>query len=75
MRRCAWPVAFALAVATISAAAYAAFPRLNAAEGSLNRAMRELQAAPSIYHGHKRNAENLIRQAVQEIQAAKASVR
>ncbi len=77
MRRCTGYVAIMLALAAISAAAYAGarFPRLNAAEGNLNAALRDLQAAPAIYHGHKQNAENLIRQAIQEIQAGKLTVR
>jgi hypothetical protein len=69
--------AMILAVASVSAAAYAGarFPRLNAAEGNLNVALRELEAAPGIFHGHKQNAENLIRQAIAEIQRGKMTVR
>lgn len=76
MRRHAGYAALILVGTLISAAAFAgAFPRLNGAEGNLRVALRELRAAPAIYHGHKRNAENLIVQAMQELQAAKVSVR
>ena len=69
--------AMMLAVAAFSAGAVAGamFPRLDAAENDLRSALRNMNAAATIYHGHKHNAENLVRQALQELQIGKASVR
>lgn len=47
------------------------WPNLNDAEGNLRAALAALNRAPDRFGGHKANAENLIRQAIGEIEAAK----
>jgi hypothetical protein len=47
------------------------YPEINQAEGALNSALGSLHAARDVFGGHKVAAENLIRQALGELQEAK----
>lgn len=59
----------------LAGAAYANFPRLNAAEADIRNAIANLRAAPDMYAGHKAAAIDLLERAYGELQAAKGSVR
>ena len=48
------------------------YPDVNRAEGALNNALGYLGAARDVFGGHKQAAENLIRQALGELQESKA---
>ena len=48
------------------------YPEINQAEGALNNALGLLHNARDVFGGHKVAAENLVRQALGELQAAKA---
>ncbi len=60
------------ATGVLAATAYAAFPRINAAENAISNAIAQLRAAPAVYGGHKAAAINLLQQAIGQLQAAKA---
>lgn len=62
--------ALALIVAAC-AVAQEPWPNLNDAEGNLHAALQALNRAPDRFGGHKHNAENLINQAINEIELAK----
>jgi hypothetical protein len=47
-------------------------PEVNQAESSLQTALAQLRAARDVFGGHKTAAENLINQALGELQAGKA---
>jgi hypothetical protein len=47
------------------------YPEINQAEGSLQAALAQLHAARDVFGGHKVAAENLINQALGELQAGK----
>jgi hypothetical protein len=47
------------------------YPELNQAEGALNNALGLLHGARDVFGGHKVAAENLIRQALGELQEGK----
>lgn len=65
-------VAVGLASFVAGAIAQSRFPYIDQAEGSLNNALGALGAARDIFGGHKINAENLIRQAISELETGKA---
>ena len=48
------------------------YPDITQAEGALNNALGALHAARDVFGGHKVAAENLIRQAIGELQEGKA---
>jgi hypothetical protein len=48
------------------------YPEINQAEGALQQALGNLHAARDVFGGHKVAAENLIRQALGELQEGKA---
>jgi hypothetical protein len=48
------------------------YPEVNQAESSLQTALAQLRAARDVFGGHKTAAENLINQALGELQAGKA---
>ena len=48
------------------------YPEINQAEGALQQALGNLRAARDVFGGHKVAAENLIRQAIGELQEGKA---
>ena len=48
------------------------YPEVNRAEGALQQALADLRAARDVFGGHKVTAENLINQAVGELQQGKA---
>jgi len=48
------------------------YPEINQAEGALQQALGNLHAARDVFGGHKVNAENLVRQALGELQEGKA---
>jgi hypothetical protein len=66
--------ALAIALVSFTAGTFAQgrYPDINQAEGALNNALGYLGAARDVFGGHKANAENLIRQALGELQAGKA---
>jgi hypothetical protein len=68
--------AAALAIGLVSFAAgtmaQGRYPDINQAEGSLQNALGALHAARDVFGGHKAAAENLIRQAIGELQEGKA---
>ena len=47
------------------------YPEINQAEGALNSALGSLAQARDVFGGHKVAAENLVRQAIGELQAGK----
>jgi ABC-type transporter Mla subunit MlaD len=47
------------------------YPEINQAEGSLQTALAQLNAARDVFGGHKTTAENLINQAIGELNAGK----
>ena len=49
------------------------FPNLDSAEGHLNAALDDLNRAPERFGGHKAEAIRLVRSAINEIEAGKAS--
>jgi hypothetical protein len=67
--------AAALAIGLVSFAAgtlaQGRYPEINQAEGALNQALGTLHAARDVFGGHKVASENLIRQALGELQAGK----
>jgi len=76
-RQRAMLVAAFLAVALVSFAggtvAQGRYPFINQAEGALNNALGILRGeARDVFGGHKINAENLIQQAIGELEAGKA---
>jgi hypothetical protein len=68
--------AAALAIAAMSftagTLAQGRYPEINQAEGSLNAALSQLRAARDVFGGHKVAAENLIQQAIGQLQEGKA---
>jgi hypothetical protein len=48
------------------------YPDINQAEGSLQTALAQLRAARDVFGGHKTAAENLINQALGQLQEGKA---
>ena len=68
--------AAALAIGLVSFAAgtlaQGRYGEINQAEGALNSALGSLARARDVFGGHKGAAENLIRQALGELQAGKA---
>ena len=67
-------IIFAVALLSFSAGTIAQgrFPDINRAEGALQAALSDMQAARDIFGGHKRNAEGLVNQAIGELEAGKA---
>ena len=65
-------VAVGLVAFTAGVVAQPRFGDINQAEGSLNNALGALRAARDIFGGHKVNAENLIQQAIGELETGKA---
>lgn len=67
--------AFAAAIALVSftagTLAQGRYPEINRAEGTLNEALGLLHSARDVFGGHKQAAENLIRQALGELQQGK----
>jgi hypothetical protein len=66
--------AIAIGVVSFAAGTFAQgrYPEVNQAIGSLNAALGQLHAARDVFGGHKIAAENLIRQAIGELEAGKA---
>jgi hypothetical protein len=69
----------AAAMLTIGLVSFAAgtmaqgrYPEINQAEGSLQTALSQLRAARDVFGGHKGTAENLINQAISQLQEGKA---
>ena len=48
------------------------YPWINQAEGSLRAALGQMGAGRDVFGGHKVNAENLVNQAIGELEAGKA---
>jgi hypothetical protein len=61
----------ALVSFTAGTLAQGRYPEVNRAEGALNNALGLLGAARDVFGGHKQAAENLIRQALGELQQGK----
>jgi len=62
----------ALVSFTAGTVAQGRFPWINQAEGSLRTALGQMSAGRDIFGGHKVNAENLVNQAIGELEAGKA---
>jgi hypothetical protein len=67
-------IIFAVALLSFAAGTVAQgrFPEINQAEGALQAALTSMRAARDIFGGHKINAENLVNQAIGELEAGKA---
>jgi len=65
--------ALAIALISFTAGSFAQgrYPEINQAEGALNNALGLLHNARDVFGGHKVAAENLIRQALGELQEGK----
>ena len=64
-------IAIGLLSFTAGTLAQGRYPEVNQAEGALNNALGLLHGARDVFGGHKVAAENLIRQALGELQAGK----
>ena len=65
-------LAIGLVSFTAGTMAQGRYPDINQAEGALQNALGALHAARDVFGGHKGAAENLIRQALGELQQGKA---
>jgi hypothetical protein len=65
-------LAIGLVSFTAGTLAQGRYPEINQAEGALNNALGLLHSARDVFGGHKVAAENLVRQALGELQAGKA---
>jgi hypothetical protein len=67
-------VIFAVALVSFAAGTIAQgrYPEINQAIGALRGALGNMQAARDVFGGHKVTAENLVNQAIGELEAGKA---
>ncbi len=66
-------VIFAVALVSFTAGTIAQgrYPWINQAEGSLRNALGQMSAGRDVFGGHKVTAENLVNQAIGELEAGK----
>lgn len=75
IRRYSGLIAVAVCAFAAGAVAQSRFPNIDSAAGHLNAALTDLDRAPDRFGGYKANAQRLIRDALVQLEQAKANFR